>query len=442
MADILVVDDDESVVSAFRAFLAHEGHQCRIAGTAADALIQVRTQRPDLVITDVRMPGIDGLEGLRMMREIAPGLPVIVMTAHGTSRTSIEAMLLGAFDYLAKPFELADLRALIARVVSAIKAPHAGEPEGAWERYDVELVGQNPRMVEVYKMVGLLAGNDVPPLIVGERGTGKQLIARTIHQNSARKEEPFLAIDARSLPESMLEPELTRAMQMAVSGSLYVGSIDALPLSAQVQLTRAFAGRVRDGQRKPRLIAASDRELNELVSAGKFSSELYELIGVIIVRLPPLREHVDDIPALAEHFVRRFNSELGRSIAGLDPDALSRLRSHHWPGNIAELELTVKRACILARGDVITAADLSLDRDEAQGQAAAQSALEGTVRAALRRRLSEGGASGSPYHDLVDAVEEVIVSEALAITGGNQLRAAEMLGVNRATLRKKIPSES
>lgn len=441
MADILVVDDDESVVSAFRAFLAHEGHQCRIAGTAADALIQVRTQRPDLVITDVRMPGIDGLEGLRMMREIAPGLPVIVMTAHGTSRTSIEAMRLGAFDYLAKPFELADLRALITRVVSSITSPRAVD-DAAWERYDVELVGQNPRMVEVYKMVGVLAGNDVPPLILGERGTGKQLIARTIHQNSARKDEPFLAIDARSLPESMLEPELTRAMQMAVSGSLYVGSIDALPLSAQVQLTRAFSGRARDGQLRPRLIAASDHELDELVSSGKFSSELYELIGVIIVRLPPLREHVDDIPALAEHFVRRFNSELGRSIAGLDPDALSRLRSHHWPGNIAELELTIKRACILARADVITPADLSLGRDEVQGQAAAQSALEGTVRAALRRRLSEGGASGSPYHDLVDAVEEVIVSEALAITGGNQLRAAEMLGVNRATLRKKIPAES
>lgn len=212
MADILVVDDDESIVQAFKAFLATEGHGCRVASTADDAVREVSARRPDLVITDVRMPGADGLEGLQRMREIAPGLAVIVMTAYGTSQTSIEAMRLGAFDYLSKPLDLDELRTLIRKATAAHRPAAASAGRDEFDPYGVvALVGTSPQMVDLYKTIGVLATNDVPPLIVGERGVGKQLIARTIHANSPRKDKPFVAIDGRSLPEPLLEGELQGA---------------------------------------------------------------------------------------------------------------------------------------------------------------------------------------------------------------------------------------
>jgi DNA-binding NtrC family response regulator len=444
MADILVVDDDESIVQAFKAFLATEGHGCRVASTVDDAVREVSARRPDLVITDVRMPGADGLEGLQRMREIAPGLAVIVMTAYGTSQTSIEAMRLGAFDYLSKPLDLDELRTLIRRAV-ATPRPAAPAARDEFDRYGVvALVGTSPQMVEIYKTIGVLATNDVPPLIVGERGVGKQLIARTIHANSPRKDKPFVAIDGRSLPEPLLEGELQGATALAAGGSLFVSGLDALSPAMQARLARLLAER-RSTSAAPRVIVASETELSDLVRQGTFNRELYDYIGVIILRVPPLGERRGDIHDLVAHFIRRANDELGRTIIGADSQAMRLLAEHTWPGNVAELELTIKRACILARGEVITAADLksSLKDPALPGRQEAETALEGSVRAALRQRLATGerGPDDSLFHAIVGLVEEGLVREALAITGGNQLRAAELLGVNRATLRKKMNAE-
>jgi DNA-binding NtrC family response regulator len=445
MADILVVDDDDSIVQAFRAFLASEGHDCRVASNVEDAVREVSDRRPDLVISDVRMPGADGLEGLQRMREIAPGLPVIVMTAYGTSQTSIEAMRLGAFDYLSKPLDLDELRTLIRKAAATRKPAARAAAADDFDRYGVvALVGTSPQMVEIYKTIGVLATNDVPPLIVGERGVGKQLIARTIHANSSRKDEPFVAIDGRSLPEPLLEGELQGATTLAERGSLCVAGLDALSPAMQARLAKLLAGR-RAGTSAPRVIGTSEAELSDLVRQGAFSRELYDFVGVIILRVPPLRERRADIPELVAHFIRRANDELGRSIAGADSPAMRLLTDHTWPGNVAELELTIKRACILARGDVIAAADLksSLEDPALPGRQEAETALEGAVRAALRQRLSAGerAPGDSLFHTIVGLVEEGLVREALAITGGNQLRAAELLGVNRATLRKKMNAE-
>jgi DNA-binding NtrC family response regulator len=445
MADILVVDDDESIVQAFRAFLASEGHDCRVASNVDDAVREVSSGRPDLVITDVRMPGADGLEGLQRMRETAPGLPVIVMTAYGTSQTSIEAMRLGAFDYLSKPLDLDELRTLIRKATASKRPAAPAAPADGFDPYAVvALVGSSPAMIEIYKTIGVLATNDVPPLIVGERGTGKQLIARTIHANSPRKDGPFVAIDGRSLPEPLLEGELQGASTLAAGGSLFVSGLEALSPAMQARLARLLEGR-RANPPSPRLIAASETELSDLVRQGTFNRELYDHIGVIILRVPPLRDRRGDVPELAAHFIRRVNEELGRTIAGADAQAMRLLSEHAWPGNVAELEVTIKRACILARGDVITAGDLksSLEDPALPGRQEAETALEGAVRAALRQRLSSGErqAGDSLFHAIVGLVEEGLVREALAITGGNQLRAAELLGVNRATLRKKMNAE-
>lgn len=449
MADILVVDDDESIVQAFRAFLTDEGHTCRAASTVDDALRALTQARPDLVITDVRMPGADGITGLQRIREIAPDLPVIVMTAYGTSQTSIEAMRLGAFDYLSKPLDLDELRPLIRRAL-AVGGP-ASQPETPGEGDSLDpmaLVGRHERMVEVYKMIGLLAANDVVPLIVGERGTGKQLIAHAIHVNSARREGPFVAIDCRSLPEQVLDGELTGAMTLASGGSLFLSGVEALPAAMQARLLRLLSerqGRAGHGSH-PRLMVAAEQELADLVRHGTFNRELYDLVGVIVLRVPPLRDRRGDIPELVAHLLRRVSTEIGRSLAGADDRAMRLLMEQSWPGNVAELEVTLKRAGILARGHIITADDLagSFDDVNLPGRQEAETALEGAVRAALRQRLSAGerGGGASLFHDIVGLVEEGLVREALAITGGNQLRAAEMLGVNRATLRKKMHSPS
>ena len=445
MADILVVDDDESIVQAFKAFLATEGHGCRVASTADDAVREVSARRPDLVITDVRMPGADGLEGLQRMREIAPGLAVIVMTAYGTSQTSIEAMRLGAFDYLSKPLDLDELRALIRKATAAHRPAAAPAGRDEFDPYGVvALVGTSPPMVEIYKTIGVLATNDVPPLIVGERGVGKQLIARTIHANSLRKDKAFVAIDGRSLPEPLLDGELQGATALAAGGSLFVSGLEALSPAMQARLAKLLAERRSSGSAS-RVIVASEGELSDLVRQGSFNRELYDYIGVIILRVPPLRERRGDIPDLVAHFIRRANDELGRTIAGADNAAMRLLSDHTWPGNVAELELAIKRACILARGSIISAADLksSLEDPALPGRQEAETALEGSVRAALRQRLSAGeqGPDDSLFHAIVGLVEEGLVREALAITGGNQVRAAELLGVNRATLRKKMNAE-
>jgi DNA-binding NtrC family response regulator len=464
MATILVVDDDETVGTAFRQFLADEGHEPVIVGSAADAIQAVQASRPDLVIMDIRMPGTDGLEALRRLREALPDLYVVMMTAYGTSQTSIEAMRLGAFDYLTKPLDLDDLRVVIARALDAQRASReAGSPQAGWEKYSlVNLVGTSERMQEVYKLIGRLTTNDVPTLIVGEHGTGRQLVAHTIHFNSPRREKPFVSIDCQSLPEPALEVDLfgresggqitTGKLEAAHGGTVFLGSIEALPLPLQVRLSRWLAerGAARVGgvlrvTSEARLIAATGKDLSELVRQGSFSRELYEAIGVITIALPPLRQRKEDIPELVAYFIRRVNAELDRSLKGVDDRVMQMLVEHPWPGNVAELATVIKRACILARADIVTPDDLgsSLRDTSLPGRQEMETALRVAVRGALHQRLI-GGEPGkdSPFHEIVGVVEETLVREALRVTNNNQVKAAELLGLNRATLRKKMTEPS
>lgn len=441
MADILVVDDDQAVATAFEHFLSFEGHECRLANSAAAALRAIEERVPELVMMDIRMPGVDGLTALQQFRAAYPGLCVIMMTAYGTSQTSIDAIRAGAFEYLTKPLDLEDLRsvidkALAARNVALRAADDASAPP-------VRLAGQSAAMLDVYKMIGRLATNSVPALVIGERGTGKRLIVATVHANSERRAASLASVASGSAGER----EVNAALCSDPLGTAVLVDVDQLSPPLQALVAQTLSGvRLPGSGARPvaRVLATSERELGDLVRHDAFSRELFDELAVITVRVPPLRERREDIPLLVGHFIHRFNAELSRSIRGTDEKVASALHAYPWPGNVAELERVVKRACIVARSEVITLEDLgdTLSDSQVASRRDAESALVRSVREALHDRLVQEPASApSPFHQIVDVVETTLVTEALAITNGNQVKAAEILGVNRATLRKKMPLE-
>jgi DNA-binding NtrC family response regulator len=438
MADILVVDDDQSIASALEKFLRFEGHACTLASNADEALRLVGERLPDLVIMDVRMPGVDGLEALEVMRRTHPSLQVVIMTAHGTSQTSIDAMRAGAFEYVTKPFDLDQVRAVIARVMAA-KPLREAQEQDADTQADVSLVGDTPAMRDIYKMIGMLAAETVPALIVGEHGTGKELVAATIHRNSLRAREPFVAVDCATLPPEAIEAE----MLAAGAGTLYLAEVTALPRLLQARVARLLSPKPVGGAdaAAPRVLASTERPIEKQVESGAFSRELFDLLSVVTLSLPPLRNRLADIPALVTHLIRRFNAELNREIVGVDDQVLARFREHHWPGNVQELASLLKRAAIVGRGALITADQIDPTRRDHRtpDRSELESALTLATKLALQERLVEmpTGAESAVFHDIVGLVETALVKEALTITNGNQVKASTLLGVNRATLRKR-----
>ena len=445
MADILVVDDEESIVAAFRHFLRDEGHDFRIASNGEDAVDLIAQRPPNLVIMDVRMPGRDGLAALQDIRGRFPDVYVVIMTAYGTSQTSIDAIRAGAFDYLTKPLDLDQLRTVIGKALAAQRVRDHADAAGPAETpvtTGVRLVGDTPAIQDVYKMIGRLATMNVPALILGERGTGKRLVTRTIHENSARAGRPFVAVDCGSTPQPLLES----AIPSADGGTLYAGTIEKMPALLQAALVRVLtadsAPRTHGTPAGPRIFVSSERDLSDHVRSGALSRELYDAVSVITLRLPSLRERRDDIPLLVRYFIQRFNEELNRTIKRTEEEVLRRLQEHAWPGNVGELERVIKRACIVARSDVITTDDIAESLSESRfDRQDVESALARSARTALHERLVERSTNHAPapFHDIVDLVETTLVHEALTITNGNQVKAAEILGVNRATLRKKMP---
>ncbi len=448
MADILVVDDDQSVATAFQYFLGAEGHEARLASSAAAAVALIEEHRPDLVFMDLRMPGVDGLQALDEIRARFPDMSVVIMTAYGTSQTSIDAIRAGAFDYLTKPLDLNQLRSVIHNVLAAQRSREAAagsQREEGEPSQRVSLVGESAAMLEVYKMIGRLATNDVPALIIGEHGTGRRIVAATVHANSARRDQSFVSIACAAISDTTFDAYLFGHE----AGTVELAGIESLSRTAQARL----AGALRDDraraatgpQLSARVLASTSRDLAADAREGRFYWELYEVLSVIILRLPPLRDRREDVPVLARHFIQRFNDALNRSIKGIDDRASKMLRDHAWPGNVRELELVIKRACILAKGDIITADDVgsSLIEGRFTGREDAEGALGRSVRAALQERLvaRDRHSSSSPFHEIVDLVESALVMEALTITNGNQVKAAELLRMNRATLRKRAHSE-
>ena len=444
MADILVVDDDQSIATAFEHFLRFEGHECRLASNAEDAVRLIAERQPTLIMMDIRMPGVDGLQALRDIRSRFPGVYVVMMTGYGTSQTSIDAIREGAYDYLTKPLDLDELREVIRKALATQQTSDITTAPAADAGPQPALVGETAAMRDVYKVIGRLAAIDVPALVLGEHGTGKQIVIATIHDNSPRRDRPFVSIDCTAMPEAVLEAELFER----ATGTVQLAGVEALTLSLQARLARAFGDSTRGpaaARLQARVIASTDQDLAALVAAGAFRRELYHALAVITLHLPTLRDRREDIPLLVRHLIQRFNADLNRTIKGVDDTVARMLQEHEWPGNVGELESVIKRACILARGDVITTDEIgrTLAGEPMPARQDVESALVRAVRTALQERLVDSSSmeASSAFHDIIDLVETTLVKEALTITNGNQLKAAGILGVNRATLRKKMPGD-
>ena len=472
MAKVLVADDEHGICQAFSQFLKIEGHESIIASNGNEALKLTYSEQPDAVFLDVQMPGMGGLETLEKIHSDFPNLPVMVMTAYGTMQTAMDAMRLGAFDYIGKPIELAQVRVLLERALhkpdqtSISKQRTPAEQRVAQQD---ELIGQSASMQEIFKLMGLLTTNDLTVLITGESGVGKELVARGIHFHSTRKNEPFIAVNCAAIPEQLLESELfghekgafTDAKSRRIGrfeasgeGSLFLDEVGELPLHLQSKLLRVLqersferVGDVTPIPVKSRLIAASNKKLDILVEQGQFREDLYHRLKLVTLDIPPLRKRMEDLEALIHHFINQANMELGKQVKDIDSAALDRLYQHSWPGNIRELEHAIKRSILLARGPVLTVHDLEFDLpaeqvDSGTSSGTALNQLRAAIRKVLRQKISTEKSStteeNSVFHELVSVTEKELIEEALHISQGNQVAASKLLGLHRTTMRKKM----
>jgi nitrogen regulation protein NR(I) len=456
MEKILVVDDEPDIRRAFRRNLESESWHIVEAVDGVDAIRQVAAEQPHLVVMDIRMAGTSGLDTLRKLRELNPKLPVIMMTAYGTTQTAIEAMKHGAYDYILKPLDVPKLKALLA---GALKAAHdmrsvvSYQPLLAKEEYAEGIVGKTEAMQQVFKLIGQVSHSDATVLITGASGTGKELVARAIYHHSPRAGQPFMAINCAAIPENLLESELfghekgafTGAADRRIGkfeqcdrGTIFLDEIGDMPLATQTKILRVLQNgefqRVGGNQTlhaDVRVIAATNKETERLVAEKKFREDLYYRLNVVRIHLPPLRERAEDIPVLVDYFLQKAGQR--KSIA---PAALVVLRQHTWPGNVRELENVIERAAVMARSDTLMPEDLPAEVREPAVPAVAPEDVNAALDVAVRALFAV--ARKDAKLKVIPAAERELIIRALAETGGNQVQAAKLLGITRATLRKRI----
>jgi two-component system, NtrC family, response regulator AtoC len=436
---ILIVDDDSTVREALRDALAASGLEVRCAAEASSALASLDDYRPDVLLTDVRMPAMDGLELLGILRERAPGIDVILMTAFDDMATVVTATRHGATDFLVKPLDLPELRRTLARVLedrrTRARARQAAPQEVRSGRTH-ELVGHDPQMIEVFKLVGRVAASSANVLIRGESGTGKELIARAIHLNSANAAEPFVPVNCTALPSTLLESELFGHVKgsftgahahrcgrfaQAGGGTIFLDEIGDTSAEFQSKLLRVLqerefypVGADWPVRTDARVLAATHRDLEGLVAAGEFRADLYYRLVVVEIAIPPLRERLSDLPFLADHLLERTARASGYPRPVLGPGALERLQSHDWPGNVRELENCLKRAVVVAAGSVIRAEHLPLG---------------------MAMERPAGRLAGA---DALDDMEREHVSRVFSANRGHKSRTAEILGISRPKLDRLL----
>jgi two-component system nitrogen regulation response regulator GlnG len=445
--------------------LSRHGWRVQATSVAATLWRWVSEGLGDVVVCDVMLPDENSLDLLPRIRALRPDLPVIVMSARNTLLTAVRATERGAFEYLPKPFDIGNLVAAVQRSLARRRARPAEEPAGELDE-PLPIIGRSPAMQEVYRIVARLVGTDLTVLITGESGTGKELVARALHDFGKRRNGPFVAVNMAAIPRDLIEAELfghekgafTGAIArrpgrfaQAEGGTLFLDEIGDMPLEAQTRLLRVLQQGefVPVGGREPvranvRIVAASHRDLARLVREGMFREDLFYRLNVVPLRLPPLRERLEDIPALVQHFFQKGVAE-GLPVKTLTPAAMARLRAHSWPGNVRELENLVRRLAVLHAEEMIdeAAVDAELRRSALGGPETATAAGESLEAAVLRhldRYFRAHGESPPPgiYHRVLHEVERPLIERVLRFTGGNQLRAADILGLNRNTLRKKI----
>jgi two-component system nitrogen regulation response regulator GlnG len=462
MSRILVVDDEQAVCWALERALKQEGHQVAVAASAEEAFARAAQLRPDAVFLDVRLPGMDGLTALARLRQIAPQAPVIVITAFGNLETAVRAVEGGAFDYLTKPFDLGQALESVARALkgnSENRSPAAEKdiPGRPGDLETGELVGRSPAMQLVFKRIALVAPRDACVMILGESGTGKELVARAIHRHSTRRDRPFIPVHIPAMNPSLVESELfghvkgafTDAAQarsgllaLADGGTVFLDEVADIPLPVQVKLLRVLEQRevlpVGGNQPLPlniRVLAATHQDLAKRTADGSFRHDLFFRLNVFQIHLPPLRDRPEDIVLLAEHFLKRFDP---RTLP-LSPEMAGCLSSLPWRGNVRELRNALEHATIVARGGPLLPEHLP---PMASGPGAADPAnrMTAAIRLWLAHRIKEAGVAGPKdlYQDLLRCVELPLLDELMHHLQGNRLVAAQWLGLNRATVRKKL----
>ncbi len=471
MDKLLLIDDEDDVRYSFKRIFSSPDLNLETAASGEEGLKVIKSFQPDLVLMDVRMGGINGLETLRRIRQDDAKLPVIMMTAYGTTQTAIDAMKLGAYDYLLKPFDVPKLKQIVADALKAARDMRqvvACEPLLETEDYDLGIVGRSQPMQEVFKMIGQLAGSDATALVTGESGTGKELVARAIYHNSRRNDNSYLPINCAAIPENLLESELfghekgsfTGAISQRIGkfeqcdkGTLFLDEIGDMTLSTQAKILRVLqSGTIeRVGGNKPivvdvRIIAATNKRLEEAVASREFREDLFYRLNVVRVSLPTLRERREDIPLLIDYFLKTIASAEGRKPKSILEDAQERLMQHDWPGNVRELENVIRRTIVMAKGEAIRADDLPTDIRSVGRDPAGTSQALGQAEPPLAAAIDLGTISAKLFHwakerpdiAVLPAVERELIAHALRETNGNQVRAAKLLGITRATLRKRI----
>ncbi|MHC4601001.1 MAG: sigma-54-dependent transcriptional regulator [Planctomycetota bacterium] len=453
MAKVLIIDDEQAICWALRRILEKDGHEVAAEGTAGKGLARAEEDPPDVILLDVRLPDRDGLEALEAIRTGDLAGEVIVITAHGTMETAVEAIHRGAFDYLVKPLDGEATRLAVQRAarVRALAEEVKGLKARLRDREATLLVGATPAMQEVFKRIGMVSLSDASVLILGETGTGKDLAARAIHLSSPRKAGSFVPVHCAAIPETLLESELfgfemgaftgaSRSspgrMMRADGGTLFLDEVREIPSAIQVKLLRVLEEKTVEGlgasAPRPldvRIIAATNTDLGAEVEAGRFREDLYFRLNVFTLRMPPLRERRDDIPLLVDHFLEAAGS--GRP--PISREAIDFLTALHWPGNVRELRNAVEHAAVLARGRPILPEDFP---GELRGGGREEGEAAGMVAGAVAKALAEGKTG---LHEAVLAqFEKPLLREIMRITGGNQVKAAELLGIHRTTLRRKL----
>ncbi|MFO8083249.1 MAG: sigma-54 dependent transcriptional regulator [Desulfobacterales bacterium] len=464
MSTILIIDDDDQLRTSFQKLLTEEGYTVQGAASGESGLELVKKKIPDLVILDMRLPGMNGFEVFQALHKMEPKLPVIIMTAYGTTETAIKATKLGAFDYILKPFDIPDMLNFIRQALEA----------GRFMRSPVDLnvvpenssreaiIGRSQPMQEVYKSIGRVAPTDATVLIRGDSGTGKELVARAIYQHSTRAYKPFLIINCVAIPETLLESELfgyekgafTGAthrrigkIEQAHSGTVFLDEIGDMPFSLQAKILRLLQEKSieRIGGRASipvdvRIIAATNRNLEDDITQDKFREDLYYRLKVVTIWLPPLCKRPEDISLLTEYFLSRYAAETGMVNPGITQEAKAILSGYGWPGNVRELSNTIHKALIFNRGGPLSAEDICRSMDEKAPDIISESNGE-SADEPLRhwaRHLLISKNVDNKFDTSIDRFSAILISEALNLSNGNRSRAAKLLGISRPTLHAKI----